>query len=295
MLDELIDASDEGRLARLAELHNENPDLAQRVERLLARALGDSDLEKGLEGVAPDLLGALAEQSDKEDQARIGSRVGPYRITEMIGVGGMGSVYRGERDDGTYEQTVAIKFVRRALGNKAGSRLLERERTQLARLEHSNIARIIDGGISEFGELYYVMEYIDGVRITDYALDLDQESILNLALQLCAAVAYCHRALVVHGDIKPQNILVANDRVRLMDFGIGRILTEGEGVDKPVYAFSPHYASPEQASGGPPTIPSDIYSLGVVLGQLLTRERAKAFATESLEITLTRAELPVCP
>jgi serine/threonine protein kinase len=292
LLDELLDASEDERKAMLAALKASEPELAQTAERLLANALDESSLAQGLAAVAPNLLTELARASVPVEPLRIGDRVGAYRIVELIDSGGMGSVYRAERDDGTYEQTVAVKFVRRSVSGERTEALLENERSQLARLEHPNIARIIDGGVSDSGELYYVMEYIDGVTIDRGIAGKRREEILAAMLQLCDAVGYCHRSLVVHGDIKPENILLADGRVRLLDFGIGRLLTEGDGTRKPVYAFSPHYASPEQIDGEQPSIPSDIFSLGVVLAQLLSGQPAKALDAKTLNETLANANLP---
>ena len=295
MLDELLDASEDGRKTLLAALKATDPELAQTAERLLASALDESSLAQGLGAVAPNLLTELARESDPEEPTlRIGDRVGVYRIVELIGSGGMGSVYRAERDDGTYEQTVAVKFVRRSISGERTGTLLEKERSQLARLEHPNIARIIDGGVSDTGELYYVMEYIDGVAIDRGVAGKDREEILAAMLQLCDAVGYCHRSLVVHGDIKPQNILLSDGRVRLLDFGIARLLTEGDRAPKPVYAFSPQYASPEQVDGEQPSIPSDIFSLGIVLAQLLTGQ-PEGVGCENARQNLSRCESAARP
>jgi serine/threonine protein kinase len=203
-----------------------------------------------------------------------GFRVGGYQLLEVIGEGGMGSVYRAARADGQYERQVAIKFVRRGAGTAA---LVERFRTErriLAGLDHPNIARLIDGGTTDDGAPYLVMELVEGVRIDAYC-DAHQLSIaerLQLFVRVCDAVQYAHRHLVVHRDIKPSNILVTADGTpKLLDFGIAKIV--GPAADADVTFARPMtlaYASPEQVGGGLITTATDVYALGVVLYRLLT-------------------------
>jgi eukaryotic-like serine/threonine-protein kinase len=201
-------------------------------------------------------------------------RMGPYQLVEEIGHGGMGEVYRAIRADGEYEKEVAIKFVR---GGFAQSFILERfrnERQILASLDHPNIARLLDGGTTEDGVPYLVMDLIDGVSIDRYCDDhtLSVTDRLHLFRRICEAVQYAHQRMVIHRDIKPSNILVTKDGVpKLLDFGIAKLLDPSSGVGTTLARpMTPEYASPEQISGAPVTASTDVYSLGVVLYQLLT-------------------------
>jgi serine/threonine protein kinase len=208
-----------------------------------------------------------------------GRQIGPYRLIREIGRGGMGSVYLAVRADEQYESEVAIKLVRLGLDTDFILRRFRRERQILARLEHPNISRMFDGGTTDDGIPYLVMEYIEGVWITRYAAErrLSLEDRIRLCMPVCAAVDYAHRNFIVHRDLKPGNILIdRNGTPKLLDFGISKLLhadqpgsanTEGVGM------MTPDYASPEQILGEPITIASDVYSLGAVLYELLTGAR----------------------
>ena len=269
LLDKLLDADDPTRDAILGDIEAKDSTLADRARKLLAYAVGSKDsVAETVDRAAPELFAAFVRQDEDEFLDR---QIGAYKIVDVVGRGGMGIVFRAERNDGVYDQTVAIKFAPRLLESKEQRVLFERERAHLARLEHPNIARIIDAGVSDDDAPYYVMEYVDGIRIDNYAKDRPREEQLSLFLQLCEAVAYCHRSLVVHGDIKPGNVLVCDDRVRLLDFGVGRQLDESfDQNDADLCAFSPDYAAPEQIAGAPPTVQSDIYSLGLLLKRIST-------------------------
>ena len=270
-LDELLDADHEERPSVLRALRARSRSLANRAEALLELAMDDTALPGRLGDVAPDLFSALTEE---DARVHLGERLGPYRVVEVISRGGMGIVFRGERADGAFEQSVAIKVIPASIAGESARALFESERTYLARLEHPNIARIIDAGVTKEETPYYVMEFVDGVTIDAYVREtrVRRREILDYFLQLCDAVAYCHRSMVVHGDIKPGNVLVSDDRVRLVDFGIGQLLEETDGQDsaKNLHAYSPQFAAPEQQRGDGATIQSDIYSLGAVLRQLLS-------------------------
>lgn len=204
-------------------------------------------------------------------------RIGPYEITEEIGRGGMGEVYRAVRADGQYTKEVAIKLVQ---GGSAA--LLDRfrnERQILASLDHSNIARLHDGGTTDGGVPYLVMELVEGIRIDEYCEQrrLSVNERLQLFLQVCDAVQFAHQRLIIHRDLKPGNILVTAGGVpKLLDFGIAKILEvepeggRGESTLTLLRVLTPQYASPEQVRGDPITTASDVYSLGVVLYELLT-------------------------
>ena len=208
---------------------------------------------------------------------KVGQRVGAYQLVREIGRGGMGVVYLAERADGEFEQQVALKVVRRSFADAELGRRFRRERQILASLNHPNIARLLDGGVSAEGEPYIVMEHVEGVRIDNYceANDLSTAARLRLFLGVCRGISYAHQNLVVHRDIKPSNILVTADGTpKLLDFGIAKLLDPttqggGEHTRTEMRAFTPEYASPEQVSGGQITTASDVYSLGVLLRSLL--------------------------
>ncbi|HEU4387547.1 MAG TPA: serine/threonine-protein kinase, partial [Blastocatellia bacterium] len=206
-------------------------------------------------------------------------RIGPYKLLREIGRGGMGSVYLAERDDGHYRRDAAIKLIRRGMDTDFVLRRFRNERQILAGLDHPNIARLLDGASTDDGLPYLVMEYIDGLPINDYcdqqALDIEHR--LKLFQQACAAVHYAHQRQVIHRDIKPSNILVTPcGRVKLLDFGIAKLLTPdlaAQTLDPTLTAIrlmTPAYASPEQIKGDPITSATDVYSLGVMLYELLT-------------------------
>jgi tetratricopeptide (TPR) repeat protein/predicted Ser/Thr protein kinase len=204
-------------------------------------------------------------------------RIGHYRVLREIGSGGMGVVYLAERDDGEYQQTVAIKVIRRGARDPAFAKLFLRERQILANLEHPNVARLIDGGSTENGQPYYVMEFVDGVPLAEYcflhSLTLQQK--LELFLAIASAVAYAHRKLVIHRDLKPQNVLVGADGApKLLDFGIAKILAEDAAAETTTSGLllTPSHASPEQIAGAPLTVATDVYSLGVLLYEMLSGE-----------------------
>ncbi len=213
-------------------------------------------------------------------QAWVGRRLGVWRITGEIGHGGMSRVYKAVRDDAEYEKEAAVKVLRAGLDSDLLLKRFKIERQILARLSHPNIAHLLDGGATQEGDPYLVMEYIDGQPIDAYCDEhrLNVEQRLDLFRTLCAAVHYVHQHLMVHGDLKGGNVLVTNGGVvKLLDFGIAKLLNPSVAVraDAPVTGFvalTPEYASPEQIRGEPVTTASDVYSLGVMLYRLLTGE-----------------------
>jgi len=237
--------------------------LREEIERLLAadghagQAVGDAVDE------AKDLL--------------LPRRFGPYRVTGLAGRGGMGAVYRAVRDDGTFEKQVAIKVMHTGL---APGRFRQ-ERAILASLEHPNIARLLDGGETETGVSYIVMEYVDGLPLLEYCAreNLSTPARLGLFLRICDAVQYAHQNLVIHRDLKPANILVTGATgqppvPKLLDFGIAKLLeTDAQATLTMSQAMTPEYASPEQARGKSVSTATDIYSLGLVMYELLTGRR----------------------
>jgi non-specific serine/threonine protein kinase/serine/threonine-protein kinase len=209
-------------------------------------------------------------------------RVGPYKLIRELGRGGMGVVYLAERDDASFHQRVAIKLVRRGMEYDEVIRRFRHERQILASLDHPNIARLLDGGTTEDGVPFFVMEYIEGEPMDDYCHDrnLSVAGRLKLFRAVCAAVHYAHQNLVIHRDLKPGNILITKEGVpKLLDFGIAKIL-DPESFDLTAARtatwarpMTPAYASPEQVRGLPLTTSSDVYSLGVILYELLTGQR----------------------
>lgn len=220
----------------------------------------------------------------KETADYAGREFGNYKILREIGRGGMGAVFLAERSDGEFDQQVALKIVRETFFSDDLERHFRRERQILASLSHPNIARLLDGGVSENGEPFIAMEYVEGTNVLDFAQDLPLEDKLRLFIKLCGAVEYLHRNLIVHRDIKPSNILVGADgEPKLLDFGLAK-LDVAENVEKSVLrALTPAYASPEQLAGGNVTTASDVYSLGVVLYELLSGKKPHDHENKSLE------------
>jgi serine/threonine protein kinase len=211
---------------------------------------------------------------DEPASSRIGELVGPYRLVGEIGHGGMGTVYAAERADDAYRARVAVKVVRGRLAAPELTRRFRAERQILADLDHPNIARLIDGGAMADGTPYLVMDFIEGERIDLWcdARDLGVRARVELFLQVCDAVAYAHRSGIIHRDLKPSNILVTGGGVpKLVDFGIAKLVTAGGEPEQTatLRVMTPTYASPEQVRGTPTTAATDIYSLGVVLYELL--------------------------
>jgi serine/threonine-protein kinase len=206
-----------------------------------------------------------------------GRRVGTYRVIAQLGRGGMGAVYLAERADAEFHKRVAIKVVQAGPDRDAVLARFRQERQILAALDHPNVARLLDGGTTDDGLPYFVMEYIEGQPITDYCDErrLGIAARLRLFLDVCSAVQYAHRNLIVHRDVKPGNILVGADGVpRLLDFGIAKLLSfAGDTATQTTAALTPAYASPEQVRGDAVTTASDVYSLGVLLFELLTGRR----------------------
>jgi eukaryotic-like serine/threonine-protein kinase len=276
----------------------------------LEQACGDADLRAEIESLLesndaaqPGALrtGGVSDSILSRPVFRLpaGTRIGAYEVVEEIAVGGMGAVYRVIRADGQYEQDAALKIMRAELGGDVAIARFRNERQILARLDHPNIARILDGGVTAEGIPYLVMEFIAGKPITGYCDEhrhtVDQR--IRLILQVCAAIHYAHQNLVVHRDIKPSNILVAESGApKLLDFGIAKVLDDTTPPDHGSQTIvggnwlTPDYASPEQLLGEPVTTVTDVYLLGLLLYELLSgrravqiRSRAPAAITQSLE------------
>ena len=202
-----------------------------------------------------------------------GLRIGPYRTERLLGCGGMGRVYLARRADGQFEQTVALKVMAPQLAGEEFVRGFRNERQLLAALAHPNITRLLDGGVASNGDLYLAMDYIEGQLLDRYCaeLKLPVEGRIRLFLQVCEAVEFAHRNLIIHGDLKPANILVTADgTVKLLDFGTAKVLRNPGGQVTQFALLTPRYASPEQLRGELVNTLSDIFSLGVILYEMLT-------------------------
>jgi serine/threonine protein kinase len=226
-------------------------------------------------------LQTLAETPEVPEASMTGRRIGPFELEEEIGRGGMGVVYRARRVEGEFDQVVAVKILPLGYARGAVVNRFRAERQILARLDHPNIARLLDGGTTQEGLPYFVMEFVEGRRIDRYADEerLTVERRLDLFLTVCSAVQAAHQSLVVHRDLKPSNILVTADgSPKLLDFGIAKVLDplSADGDELTMTALrpmTPDYASPEQIRGEPVTTASDVYSLGVILYELLAGRR----------------------
>ena len=271
VLSEALDLETGRRRQFLDSACEHDADLRAEVDLLLAHQV-DSENDAIEECAADAARFRLA-----QDVTRIGSRIGAYKIVREIGHGGMGTVYLGERDDKQYRQQVAIKLINPGLGGETIRRRFRNEMQILADLNHPNIARLFDGGQTPDGVPYLVMEYVEGSPINHYCNDrnLSTEQRLKLFCTVCDAVQYAHQHLVIHRDIKPGNILVTSEGLpKLVDFGIAKLLDNGKSIPDATATvmpfMTPQYASPEQVYGLSATTATDIYSLGVVLYELLT-------------------------
>jgi non-specific serine/threonine protein kinase/serine/threonine-protein kinase len=268
--------------------------LRSEVEQLLS---AEAELPSGfMDRSALEELSSAPGDSAGADRATTvhvltaGTHVGPYVVQGLLGAGGMGEVYRATRGDEEYEKDVALKIVRSGRSFDFVMRQFKTERQILANLDHPNIARLLDGGTTAEGMPYLVMELVEGEVLTKYCrrrqLSVDER--LGLFLQVCSAIQFAHQQLIVHRDIKPENILVTPDGTpKVLDFGIAKIIDLGAETGTPaatltaMRACTPRYASPEQIQGKPMTTSSDVYSLGVVLYELLTGQSPYRLQTDS--------------
>jgi len=290
---EVLSLPPDQRAHALAHLCGNDPALRAEVESLLRHAGASEEfLEEPALGTDFKLVG----MPDAAPEPMIGRLIGPFRIERRLASGGMGTVYLGRRADADFDQQVAIKLVKRGMDSEEIVRRFRAERRTLAALDHPNIARLIDGGMTTEGQPYLVMEFVDGLPIDDYCdqHSLDTHARLNLFLQVCDAVSYAHQNLVVHRDLKPGNILVtAAGAPKLLDFGISKVLSPGSAPEMTALEerrLTPEYASPEQVAGQSVTTSSDVYSLGVILYELLTGRRPYVFRSR----TTSEVERIVC-
>lgn len=277
--------------------------LQQELKRLISAHSQAGDFIR--ESVLPSVVELLSVDETQESKI-VGRQFGAYKIIREIGRGGMGAVYLAERADGEFAQRAAVKIIKRGMDTEAVLRRFRREREILASLEHPNIARMLDGGTTDDGLPFFVMEYIDGETIDKYC-DARQLSIaerLELFRQICAAVAYAHQRLVIHRDLKPSNILVTKEgEPKLLDFGVAKLMQPeaGSGGKETIQTatgmrlMTPEYASPEQAQGMAVTTLTDVYSLGVILYEILSGRAPYRFEADSpIEILkkISEADFP---
>jgi serine/threonine protein kinase len=297
---------------------SELPDAAAREAWLAAadvddavRAEARSLLAHDPERRDSDFLGLPAALHLATAAARTGQRLGPWEIVRVLGSGGMGEVFEVRRADGSYEGRAAAKLLPPGMDNAAVLQRFAQERQALARLNHAHIATLLDAGLSGDGLPFFVMEFVDGRPLDEAARGLTLDQRIALFLQLTDAVAFAHRQLLVHRDLKPGNVLVtAQGQVKLLDFGIAQAIDApepattagataagaGDVTQGALRAYTPHYASPEQVRGEPVGTATDIYSLGVLLYQLLTglrpTGRASTTAAEAARSVLEETPLP---
>jgi serine/threonine-protein kinase len=295
-LDRLIDLPPDQWSGALDRLCGDDAPLREQILAILAT---DAEAEGYLSRAGrDDMIGEAAAALDFGLPPLEGRMLGPWRLLHPIGRGGMGAVYLAERADGAFEQRVAVKFLGRGIASPDLLARFRQERQILARLEHPNIARLVDGGVTEDGLWWFAMEHVTGSPITEWRASRGHgtRAALELFQQVCRAVQYAHRNLVVHRDLKPGNILVSDSgQAKLLDFGIAKILAPGKPGEPAgsapdaslltMAAMTPHYAAPEQIRGELPTTATDVYALGVVLYELLTGSRPYRTKTGTVEET----------
>jgi serine/threonine protein kinase len=285
LLEAALDLEPGERREFCARIGAESPELQREVESLLAF---ETDAEPFLASPAVAFSTALYIDEDASG-ALAGQQIGSYLIEREIGFGGMGAVYLATRNDGKFVQQAALKMLKRELNTAAIRRRFEHEQQILATLEHPHIARLLDTGTTADGVPFLVMEYVAGVPVNEFCenenLNLTEK--LKLFRTICAAVSFAHQNLIVHRDLKPSNILVTKEGTpKLLDFGIAKLLTtefecSNAHTITNLGAMTPEYASPEQIRGETVTTASDVYSLGVILYELLTAHRPFELKTKS--------------
>ncbi|MEO6297601.1 MAG: serine/threonine-protein kinase, partial [Dokdonella sp.] len=280
IFDEMVDTPIDARAGLFDRLCSDDARLRAEVEALLVADEGADRFDQRVVCARNCAVADWAENDDVQS-VRVGERIGPWRLIEELGRGGMGVVWLAERADGEFEQRAALKLIKRGMDSEAVLARFRRERQILARLEHPHIGRLLDGGIANDGLPYFAMEHIEGLPLLRYAaqLQLGLEGRIRLFLDICSAVQFAHRQLVVHLDLKPSNVLItSNGTAKLLDFGIAKLLggelghatQTGDARERPL---TPAYASPEQLSGAPVSTATDVYALGAILYELLTDRR----------------------
>ncbi len=293
IFERLLEAPESEREKRLSHLCGDDQQLRGIVLSMLdsheSPRFSDAAIKTGLDtsraqGTPPQ------RETPLRDSEQEGSRVGPWRLARRIGAGGMGIVWLAERADGQFKQRAALKLIKRGMDSEAVLARFLRERQILARLEHRNIAHLLDGGIAPDGRPYFAMEYVEGLPLLAYCEEhkLKLEDRLRLFLQVCTALRFAHAQHVVHRDIKPSNILVTEDgSVKLLDFGIAKLLQGDDELTSTLTGtqreqpMTPAYAAPEQIAGGEITQQTDVYALGCVFYELLSGHRPHDFSAAS--------------
>jgi serine/threonine-protein kinase len=278
-LDQALDLEAAARAAFVEDLARDDPELAGELRSMLEVAedtggLLDTDVVALL---GADFLSTVSGDSRPGDA--VGRNIGPYRIEAEIGHGGMGRVFLARRDDGEFDQEVALKLLRWEVPGEALVQRFRSERQVLAGLHHPGIARLLDGGVTPEGLPYLVMERIEGLPIDDHCrtMTLGLRDRVSLVRDVCGAVQFAHSRLIVHRDVKPSNILVTHGgRTKLLDFGLAKLLDDSDGSVTQAGGgapLTPNYAAPEQIEGGAIGAAADVYALGVLLFELLTGQR----------------------
>ncbi len=289
LFERIVEAPPGERARLLAEATFDRPDLREHLQRLLELDASGAD-------PAARVADWRALWADTRSAAALPQRIGAWRIVRELGAGGMGRVFLAERADGEYEQQVALKVIGGEFTSDAAVARFLAERRILARLDHPGIASLVDGGVGEDARPWFAMQFVEGVELPTHCRQhaLGLEARLRLMIAVCEAVAYAHRQLVVHCDLKPSNVLVdCNGQPRLLDFGIARLL----GADDAPHAtqtraLTPGYAAPEQLAGKPVGVATDVYALGVMLHELLVGARPSASCDE-LAVAFAGARQPV--
>jgi len=287
VFDRVIELPPDQRDATLATLCADDDALRREVERLVACANAETQFEADIDTLRAELAGAWMREQD--DVARAGDRVGPWRVVRELGRGGMGIVLLVERADGQFEQRAALKLVKRGMDSEAVLARFLRERQIVARLDHPNIARLLDGGIAGDGRPYFAMEHVEGEPLLAYCSErnADLATRIGIFLDICAAVQFAHQQLIVHRDLKPSNVLVSpGGHVKLLDFGIATLLAPDAATAEPTIdlrdrPLTPAYAAPEQLGGAPISTATDVYALGCILYELVTGRRPREFAASA--------------
>lgn len=288
LLDEVLDLPESERVEFLSNACNNQPDLKQEILNLLeAEKKAPTLLNRPAQELYQEFLTSKQKTVRKESTLE-NTIIGAFKLIKEIGHGGMGAVYLAERCAGDFEQTVAIKVLNNSTQNKDLLERFKREQQLLASLDHPNIAKLFDGGISENGQAYLIMEYVDGSTIDIYCeenkLEINQR--LQLIQQVAKAVDFAHKHLIIHRDLKPSNILVKNDgTVKLLDFSIAKLMDEQDAINLTQLGhtpMTPGYAAPEQLQNKPISITTDVYQLGLVAYLLLTGVPAHDKANISL-------------
>jgi serine/threonine-protein kinase len=287
VLNKALDLDSRERTSFLKNVGENNPEIYRRVTELLD-AIDEAEdtlfLEQGLsenEALFSDIN--KEKHSKSNTQRLIGTDIGSFTLTEFLGSGGMAVVYKGERQDGSFNQTVAIKILNKNFYSEESMLRFRAEQQILSRLNHPHIAYLIDGGVTDEGNPYLIMEYVKGEPITDYCSrkHIASGECLSLFKDLCQALNYAHKNLIVHRDLKPQNILVTEEgNVKVLDFGIAKLLDPASSGQSTLHTqtgvklLSPSYCAPEQLGQGPITTSTDVFTLGLLLYELATGKKA---------------------